>query len=256
MVGAGNLATHLAPALNSLDGVEVVQVWSRTQSSALLLADKLGCEAVTDVADVTTDADVYVMSVKDDVIGVLADRLCEGRAEAVFVHTAGSVDMGVFEDKVRHYGVLYPMQTFSKSRQVDFAEIPVFIEASDSMAMGVVSELSGVSRHVTVLSSADRRYLHLAAVFACNFANHCYAQAARVLGERNIDFDVMLPLIDETARKVHQLSPLEAQTGPAIRYDEQVMEAQKQLIDDPQTRALYEMLSKSIHAMYAEKQHI
>ena len=124
------------------------------------------------------------------------------------------------------------MQTFSKSKEVDFNEIPCFVEASDEYAMSVIRQLATVSRRVSPMNSADRRYLHLAAVFACNFANHCYALAAEVLGQRGIPFDVMLPIIDETACKVHQLTPREAQTGPAVRYDRNVIDAQAAMIDD------------------------
>ena len=247
LVGAGNLATNLGKALVRKGDVSVVQVFSRTIQSAELLAGQLGCRAVCDMDEVDRDADAYVVSVKDNVLEQVAASVCQGREEAVFVHTAGSMPMTLFEGKAKHYGVLYPMQTFSKNKEVVFNEIPCFVEASDEYAMSVIRQLATVSRRVSPMNSADRRYLHLAAVFACNFTNHCYALAAEVLGQRGIPFDVMLPIIDETARKVHQLTPREAQTGPAVRYDRNVIDAQAAMIDDPLTREIYELLSKSIH---------
>ncbi len=143
------------------------------------------------------------------------------------------------------------MQTFSKQRSVNFREIPSFVEANDDYAM---SQIEGMARQLSGkvyrLSSSDRKYLHLSAVFACNFANHCYALAEKMLGDHGIPFDVMLPLIDETARKVHSMSPKEAQTGPAVRYDENVIAKQLSLLnDDAMAREIYELMSRSIHEL-------
>lgn len=159
--------------------------------------------------------------------------------------------MDVFRGHARRYGVLYPMQTFSKDCPVDFKEIPVFVEASAPDVLAQTEQLAcSVSDRVEEMSTERRRCLHLAAVFACNFVNHCYALAADVLGRDGIPFDVMWPLIDETARKVHRLPPVEAQTGPAVRYDRNVMDRQCAMLDgEPERKALYEMMSQSIHAL-------
>ena len=143
-------------------------------------------------------------------------------------------------------GVLYPMQTFSRSRAVRFREIPVFVESptDESLLLELASQLS---ERACALDGERRRLLHLAAVFACNFVNHMYDLADGILTGAGLPFDVMLPLIDETARKVHQLRPRPAQTGPAVRYDRNVMERQIELLPDGQDRLIYELLSKSIH---------
>lgn len=245
-IGAGRLATHLGPALCRA-GHEVLQVYSRTKESAQALATLTSSEPVTDLQQVTRDADVYICALKDDVLPTLLPSLCKGREEALFLHTAGSVPMDIFQPYARHYGVLYPMQTFSKERQLDFADIPVFIEADSATTFSVVETLaSSVSHTVTPLSSDDRRYLHLSAVFACNFVNHCYDLAGTLLEEHGIPFDTLLPLIDETARKVHELSPREAQTGPAVRYDQEVIRRQADMLSGL-PRDIYELMSKSIH---------
>ena len=246
LLGSGRLATHLGPALYKA-GHEVVQVYSRTLESAQALARLTKSEAVTDLQQVVRDADVYICAVKDDVLPTLLPTLCKGREEALFLHSAGSVPMDIFEPYARHYGVLYPMQTFSKERQLDFAEIPVFIEADSATTFSVVETLaSSVSANVRPLSSDARRYLHLSAVFACNFVNHCYDLAGTMLEEHGIPFDTLLPLIDETARKVHELSPREAQTGPAVRYDQEVIRRQADMLSGL-PRDIYELMSKSIH---------
>ena len=252
LIGAGNLATHLGKALHAA-GHDMVQVFSRTMQSAETLASLLDAEPLTDMAQVRDDADVYIFSVKDSALEQLILQLCGGEKK-VFLHTAGSMPMSVFRGKALHYGVLYPMQTFSKQREVDFSIIPCFIEANDEFALKQIEGLAGqISHRVFQLSSEDRKYLHLSAVFACNFANHCYAASQELLQQHGIPFDVMLPLIDETAAKVHGMTPKEAQTGPAVRYDENVIGKQIQLLENqPYFQKIYDCMSKSIHELESE----
>ena len=141
------------------------------------------------------------------------------------------------------------MQSFSKQREVDFNNIPFFIEAANADDCRMLKELaSTLSDSVYDLSSVARKHLHLAAVFASNFANHCYELCDEILGKYDIPFEVMLPLIDETARKVHSMSPKSAQTGPAIRYDENVIGMQSRMLAyDDRIRQIYDIMSKSIH---------
>jgi len=255
LIGAGNLMTNLGKALRVAEDVHIEQVWSRTESSAKALADILSTPYETDLT-LVRDADVYILAVKDSALESLIPTLTERHPNAVFLHTAGSMPMQVFSGHAKHYGVLYPMQTFSKSKEVDFKEIPVFVEASDEDALMVVRQLShAVSDSVYELSSADRKYLHLSAVFACNFVNHCYDLAGMLLEKHHIPFEVLLPLINETARKLQQLSPKEAQTGPAVRYDENVIAAQSALLaDEPSMQQVYELMSKSIAQRFAKKE--
>ena len=249
LIGAGNLATHLGKALHAA-GHDMVQVFSRTMLSAETLASLLDAEPLTNMAQVRDDADVYIFSVKDSALEQLISQLCGGEKK-VFLHTAGSMPMSVFGGKALHYGVLYPMQTFSKQREVDFSIIPCFIEANDEFAQKQIEGLAvQISHRVYQLSSEDRRYLHLSAVFACNFANHCYAVSQELLQQHGIPFDVMLPLIDETAAKVHGMTPKDAQTGPAVRYDENVIGKQIQLLENqPYFQKIYDSMSKSIHEL-------
>lgn len=248
LVGAGNLATNLGKALLNA-GHDILQVYSRTAASAETLAALVGGSPVTELDRITCEADVYILSVKDSVIADIVPVICKGRAQKVFLHTAGSVSSSVFEGMALHYGVLYPMQTFSKSRLLDFSDIPCFVEGNDDLAFETVHNLAdSISSRVYLLNSEARKHLHLAAVFACNFVNHCYAISADILSKHSIPFDVMLPIIDETARKVHVMSPYEAQTGPALRYDGNVIRMQSEMLkNNPIVKQIYEYMSVSIH---------
>lgn len=248
LIGAGNLATNLGKSLHAA-GHDFIQVYSRTMEHASELAAILGGSPTDNIDNIKDTSDVYIFSVKDSALVNLIPRICKDKANKVFLHTAGSMPMDVFEGMALHYGVFYPMQTFSKEREVDFSVIPCFIEANDKFAKEILQVLtSGISEHIFELSSEDRKYLHLSAVFACNFVNHCYDISARILQKCNIPFDVMLPLIDETAKKVHDISPADAQTGPAVRYDENVIRAQSAMLkNNPLIKDVYERLSLSIH---------
>ncbi len=248
LIGAGNLATHLGKALLAA-GHDIMQVFSRTLESATMLAEQVGGAPVDDLTRITTQADVYIISIKDSALADVVPILCKGRESKVFLHTAGSVDMNIFEGMAMHYGVLYPMQTFSKTRDIDFSIVPCFVESNDDLTFRTVNDLANsISTKVYLLSSDTRKYLHLAAVFACNFVNHCYAISANILAKHNVPFDIMLPLIDETAAKVHSMQPIDAQTGPAVRYDQNVIRKQSELLkDNPIFKQIYESMSFSIH---------
>ena len=250
LIGAGNVATHLGSAWKQAGG-EVVQVYSRTEQSASELAARLGVPHVTSLDEVCTDAGIYVVAVKDAVLQELVPALVKGREEALFVHTAGSMPMSVWQGVAPHHGVLYPMQTFSKARKVDFASVSFFVEANGEEDLALLKELAGaLSPKVYEATSAQRTYLHMAAVFACNFANHMYTLSARLLEKSGLPFDAMLPLIDETARKVHGLHPHDAQTGPAVRRDKNVMDKHLDMLaDEPVIKEIYRMISDNIQEL-------
>jgi len=246
LIGAGNLATNIGVALAGA-GHELLQVYSKTEQSAERLAAMLHCPWTTDLKEVSDGADVYVIAVKDAVLADVAQQLAAEHEDRFLVHTAGSMPMETLPTKRR--GVLYPMQTFSKERIVDFRNIPCFVEAANDGDGELLRELAeSLSESVYEANSEARKYLHLSAVFCCNFTNHCYALAEKLLQEHGgLPFEVMLPLIDETAKKVHELSPSKAQTGPAVRWDTNVMEKHMQLLkDDPQLVEIYRLLSESV----------
>lgn len=254
LIGAGNLATNLGKALFSA-GHDFIQVYSRTMESASALATIVGGSPTTDIKSISPDADAYIFSVKDSVLPVLIPEVCKGKEMKLFIHTAGSMPMDVFQGMALHYGVFYPMQTFSKDKIVEFNNIPCFIEANDESSLHALHEMAGsVSGRVAELSSEDRKYLHLAAVFACNFTNLCYSISSDILSKHNLPFEVMLPLIDETAAKVHAINPIDAQTGPAVRYDRNVIRNQAAMLkENPLIKDLYERMSLCIHQKAIKK---
>ena len=250
LIGAGNLATQLGKALKKA-GIIINQVYSRTEISAKMLGELLETEWLTDITKLRDDAEIYILSVKDSVLCDLISEVCKGREDKLFLHTAGSMPMSCFEGKAQHYGVFYPMQTFSKVKDVNFKTIPVFIEGNSAATEDMIRNFANrLSQRVITLSSADRKYLHLAAVWACNFTNHCYTVASDILGEHGIPFDVMLPLINETTEKLQTLSPKAAQTGPAVRGDKNVISQQLELMKhNTDLQKLYQMLSKGINPL-------
>lgn len=247
LVGAGNVATHLGIALQHA-GWEIVQVYSRTEVSAQTLAVRLGVPGITSLQDICPDADVYMVMVKDAALNGILPELVKGRKDALFVHTAGSMPMGIWRGYALRYGVLYPMQTFSKSRDMDFTTVSFFIEANNQADAELLKMMAGtLGPKVYEATSEQRMYLHMAAVFACNFTNHMYALSAHLLEKNGLPFEAMLPLIDETARKVRELRPEAAQTGPAIRHDRNVMDKHLDLLaSEPRLQELYGMISDSI----------
>lgn len=253
-IGAGNVACHLAPALHEA-GYDIVQVFSRTEPSACNLAEQIGARFTTALAAIDPTADVYLYAVTDSALPGLAARV--NAPDALHLHTSGSTGLDVFAGHARHFGVLYPLQTFSKHKAIRFPEINFFIEGNDDFARRKVREMaSTLSRHVQELDSAGRKRMHLAAVFACNFTNHLYEIAAELLAEAGIDFRVMLPLIDETTEKIKTLSPYEAQTGPAVRNDRNITDKHLALLAGKrELETIYCLLTDDIHAIHQKGQN-
>ena len=247
IIGSGNVATHLSLALASLEGIEICQVYSPTEAHAEILAERLNCDFVTDPTQIRKDADVYLFALKDQALETVIRAVPANNG--LWLHTSGSMPMQVFAGYTERYGVLYPLQTFSKSREISFRGIPLFIECHRKEDKNCLEDLAlRLSGKVCELSSEKRRSLHLAAVFACNFTNHIYALAEEILAKEGLSRDYLFPLIDETAAKVHELPAQEAQTGPAIRYDENIINKHLgMLADDPDVQTLYRLLSQSIH---------
>ena len=243
IIGSGNVATSLAHGLAAR--CEVAQVYSRRLAHARELADAIQClEATDDLHALVPDADAYIIAVRDDVISdVIAATPDNG---ALWVHTSGSKPIDLFKGHRAHYGVLWPMQSFSREMVVPLDEVHFFAEASDDDTLRDLMELGNlVSNHVTPADSQQRRYLHIASVFSCNFANHLWTLADEVLTAQGLPFEAMLPLIRTTVEKLDRLSPAHSQTGPAVRHDHQVIDSHLAMLDGDK-RELYRLLSESI----------
>ncbi|WP_316836497.1 Rossmann-like and DUF2520 domain-containing protein [Pedobacter nutrimenti] len=249
-LGSGNVATHMALAFKSA-GAELLQIWSKTLSHAEVLAVQTGATATDKLKDVDRNADLYIIAVKDDAIAEIADSL-KG-VWGLIVHTSGATSIDVFKPAAtKHFGVLYPLQTFSKSKAVDFSKIPLCIEAGTAESQVLLKEIAkAISPLIYEVSSADRKLLHLAAVFACNFTNHLYHLGQQILQQNELSFDLLRPLILETAEKVQTALPYDVQTGPAVRDDKQTLEKHLELLQNmPELAEIYKTLSKSIKKTY------
>lgn len=246
LLGSGNVATHMGHAFTRA-GCRIVQVYSRTLAHAASLAEAVGAEAIDVVDGVNRNADAFVVAVKDDAIHDVICQMPEIN-DGMVLHTAGSVGMDIFAGCVPRYGVLYPVQTFSKAKAIDFSSVPLAVEASDDRTLAGLRDLAGrLSSRVFVCDSKQRLSLHVAAVFACNFANHCYAVADELLKVHKLDFELIRPLILETAEKVMKHRPRDVQTGPAVRRDATTMAKHLTLLqDDPDLVKLYTLLSEHI----------
>jgi predicted short-subunit dehydrogenase-like oxidoreductase (DUF2520 family) len=255
IIGAGNLATQLALALFE-KGFQVNQIYSRNIESARELAQKVNASFTNDLSQLYSEADIYVIAVKDSAIQEVLENLNLDESKLI-VHTAGSIPMNILEGFTNNYGVLYPLQTFSKSRKVDFSGIPICFEANHPSNILKLEELGKtLSISVNQINSDERKTLHLAAVFTNNFVNHFYSIGAEILQDKKLDFDLLKPLIRETAAKIESMNPAEAQTGPARRNDQNIIGAQlKMLHDKPEYQKIYSFVSESIFQLQQKHDH-
>lgn len=251
LIGAGNLATRLGLRLQECEH-RIVQVYSRTEKSARELAEKLSTDWTTHSADISPEGQLYLVSVSDKAVEPLLSGIQFGGG--LVAHTAGSLSMDVLKPFATNHGVFYPLQTFSKSREVDFTQIPICVEASNSKSLDILRKLgNSISDDVREVDSTQRRQLHLSAVFVCNFVNHLYAIGGELLKEQGINFDILKPLIAETAAKALEFSPKEVQTGPAVRFDRNVIDRHMDMLkENPQWNNIYKLLSESIHQLHTK----
>ncbi len=236
IIGRGNVATHLAKALTGK--VDVTMVNPRT------------------LADLPTDADIILISVSDDAIRDVALKIeAISDSSPIIAHTSGSVGLEVLDGCADYKGVFYPLQTFSKNVPLNYEEIPFFIEGSSPAVCTQLADLARlISDHVYEADSEKRRRLHIAAVFACNFSNHLVNIADGLLKEQNMDYRVLLPLLKETVRKLENVSPADAQTGPAVRGDRNVIDKHLAALSaTPNLQHLYASLSESISNSKTER---
>lgn len=246
LIGSGSVATHLGLAFQS-KGVTIKQVFSRNPANAENLAKKLKTEFVDDIADIYMDADIYIYALKDSALKSVLRKM--NMPNGIHIHTAGSIPMTDFEGFTCKFGVFYPLQSFSIQKEIDFKNIPICIEACNAEIQQVLIDLAKLlTDKIYIISSEQRKKLHLAAVFACNFTNYMYDIASQILENSDIKFEIIQPLIAETADKIKTLNPYDAQTGPAVRFDETTIARHLHLLKKtPDLSKIYNLLSKNIH---------
>jgi len=241
VLGSGNVAQHLIKALAAAPFVTLLQAWARHPEK---LSHLLPAEKRTGDINTLAAADIYIISVADDAITAVSAQL--PLTNRLVVHTSGSTGIDGLNAKNRR-GVFYPLQTFSKNKEVDFSTIPLCLESEFTDDYTILEELAkALSQSVYKIDSAQRQALHVAAVFTSNFVNHMYALGNEICLDNNIPFDILKPLIKEGADKINYLSPAEAQTGPAVRNDTQTLQRHMDFLEDCRLKEIYNLLTHSI----------
>ncbi|MCH7393819.1 DUF2520 domain-containing protein [Acinetobacter dispersus] len=248
LIGAGRVATHLAKVLQLQH--QIVQIFSRDLQRAETLAGQVDAQAITELQQLDSQTDLVIIAVSDQAISSVIQAITQYLPDNLIVHTSGSTDLAILEQKHPRAGVLYPLQTFSFERAVNWSETPLFVEAVQAQDLTLLTDLANsLSQRVYQYSSTQRLTLHLAAVFACNFSNYCYDMAKQVVDAEQVDFSLLYPLILETANKVTTNNPKEMQTGPAMRGDQNILNMHRQLLVDSNRTDLqdiYRLMSESI----------
>jgi predicted short-subunit dehydrogenase-like oxidoreductase (DUF2520 family) len=253
-IGAGNVAWHLAPALDNA-GYTVREVYSRHPKNAQILTGRLYEAVVKDTLDFSdSPSRIFIISVADDAVEeVLGDLVLPDGA--LLVHTSGSLPMGMLElAAAEGMGVFYPLQTFTKGKAVDLTTVPICVEASDdATAQELLRMAKALSKKGVLLSSLERQVLHVAAVFACNFTNHMLRISADLLEENRMDFSLLHPLIVETLQKSLDIGPAAAQTGPARRHDFEILDKHMAFLEGKADWVeMYRLISQDIINQFPE----
>ncbi|WP_291870399.1 DUF2520 domain-containing protein [Maribacter sp.] len=248
IIGSGNIAQHLFSVFSKQSLVKVKQVVSRNSKALSFFNSKT--RITTDFTNIE-EADVYIIAVNDDAIATVSQYL--KNKKGIVTHTSGSVAMQSIKNNGNR-GVFYPLQTFTKGQEISFKEIPICIEAEKEDSKRVLKELASlISNSVYNVSSSERKALHLAAVFVNNFTNHLYSIGAEICREANLSFDLLKPLITETANKAALIDPKNAQTGPAKRKDYKTMDAHLELLKNEKNKDIYALLSDAIKNKYGKE---
>lgn len=243
IIGSGNVAYHLAKA-SIQNGISIDQIFGRNEKELQKISSELNISYSTENLQ---DADLYIICVSDnsveDVSKIIAKKDC------LVAHTSGSLPKEILIGQYRKSS-FYPLQTFSKTKNLDYKKIPFFIETENEEDQRILTDLaSKISDNVMESNHEKRKYIHLTAVFACNFVNHLFARAKEISDAQEIPFDYFLPLINETVQKISEIEPKSAQTGPAVRNDKRILELHEQLLKD-ESLEIYKTMNHSIKKMY------
>tara|TARA_R110002051_G_scaffold165130_2_gene235907 strand:- start:23590 stop:24354 length:765 start_codon:yes stop_codon:yes gene_type:complete len=248
IVGTGNVAQNLFFALEKASNVVIKQIVGRNENHFSFTNGKVS--TTTDYKQTVT-ADIYILAISDDSISIVAQKL--KHIKGIVVHTSGATSITALNEYDQP-GIFYPLQTFTKGKIISFAEIPICIEAKNTDELKLLRQLGNtLSNTVIVMDSEQRKKIHIAAVFVNNFTNYMYTIGKEICDENNLDFKLLHPLIKETAAKLDDLTPLEAQTGPAKRGDQNTLHNHLKLIKNNHQRELYTLLSNAIKEKHGKE---
>jgi len=243
IIGSGNVAYHLAKAFTQKN-IPLAQIFGRNKKDLKEISEELTVPYSTDQLK---DADVYIICVSDRSVENVSKIIT--KKDCLVAHTSGSLPKEILIGEYRKSN-FYPLQTFSKNKDMDYQKIPFFIETENHADKNILFDIaSQISENVMESSHEKIKYIHLTAVFACNFVNHLFSKAKEIADTQEIPFDYFLPLIDETIKKIHEIDPKLAQTGPAVRNDKRILELHEQLLID-ESLEIYKTMNHSIKKMY------
>lgn len=244
IIGSGNVAYHLAKAFTQ-NNIKVKQIFGRNEIELSKISNEFDIPYSTEKLD---EAELYIIAVSDSAVENVSELI--KNENALVAHTSGSLPKEILKGNYRKAS-FYPLQTFSKTKDLDYSKIPLFIEADNQIDEKSLFELASIiSDSVEVSTYENRKYIHLTAVFACNFVNHLFARAKEISDSQDLDFNYFLPLINETFEKIQHIEPKLAQTGPAVRGDERVLKLHEELIKNEEQLHIYKTLNESIKKMY------
>ncbi len=243
IIGSGNVAYHLAKAF-VLNNIPLAQIFGRNEMAVQEISKELHIPCSTQKLE---DADLYIICVSDNSVEEVSKLIT--KKNCLVVHTSGSLPKEILTGEYRKAS-FYPLQTFSKSKELNYTKIPFFIESENEADKELLFEIaSKISENVMESNHEKRKYIHLTAVFACNFVNHLFSRAKEISDSQQIPFDYFLPLIDETVQKIYEIEPKLAQTGPAVRNDIRVLQLHEQLLQG-ESLEIYKTMNHSIKKMY------
>ncbi|CAI8854124.1 Rossmann-like and DUF2520 domain-containing protein [Chryseobacterium sp. IT-36CA2] len=243
IIGSGNVAYHMAKAF-TLKSIPLAQIFGRNEKELSKISEELHIPCSTEHLE---EADLYIICVSDNSVEEVSKIIT--KKNSLVAHTSGSLPKEALAGEYRKSS-FYPLQTFSKSKELEYEKIPFFVEAENEEDQKILFDLaSQVSEKVMESSHEKRKYIHLTAVFACNFVNHLFSRAKEISDSQEIPFDYFLPLIDETVQKIYEIEPKQAQTGPAVRNDVRILQLHEQLLKD-ESLEIYKTMNHSIQKMY------
>lgn len=255
IIGAGNVGQHLAKRLHAC-GHPLRQIFSRTPAKAQRIAEAVGARGISRLEDLEPDADLYILAITDDATALVTQQIdFLNTHQKIVVHTSGSVSSDVFKGYFEHYGIFYPLQTFSAEKVVDFEQLPFCIYGnSPQVQEDLMSLAQSICPHVYAVDDAQRGVLHVAAVLVNNFTNRLYAMAHHICTDHQLPFELLLPLIRETVNKASHTPPDEVQTGPAMRGDLQTIARHQEFLQQyPDYLTLYNIFTGQLEALAAKR---
>ena len=244
ILGSGNVAYHLAKMFKEKN-IPISQIFGRNEKDLQEISEQFEIPfSTTELAD----AELYFIAVNDDAVAAISKNI--KNQNSLVAHTSGSLPKEILEGNYRKAS-FYPLQTFSKSKMLQYSEIPFFVEGENEEDSQILENLAlKISEKVMKSDYEKRKYIHLTAVFACNFVNHLFARAKEISDSQQIPFHYFLPLIKETTSKIEKIEPKLAQTGPAIRNDEKILQLHEALIKEEEHLKIYQVMNESIKKMY------